>query len=110
MADAALKLDPSVLSTADQVRALAACVPSEQEAKLLAAYVRKDPSMSGLSDAERLCVDLMRVRGSMVWGLDLRPGGMGNCIDDEYWRVMEDDACSSSGGRRCIIFEARIHF
>lgn len=61
MADAVLALDPAVLCSAEEVQALAACVPTEQEAKLLAAYARNQPSLAGLSDAERLCIDLMQV-------------------------------------------------
>lgn len=62
MADAVLASDSGVLRSVEEVRALAACVPTEQEAKLLAAYARNQPSLAGLSDAEQLCIDLMRVR------------------------------------------------
>lgn len=63
MADAVLALQPGALCSADEVRALAACLPTEQEAKLLAEYARTQPTLAGLSDAERLCIDLMQARG-----------------------------------------------
>ena len=64
MADAVLALQPGALCSADEVRTLAACLPTDQEAKLLAEYARTQPTLAGLCDAERLCIDLMQARQS----------------------------------------------
>lgn len=69
MADAVLALDPTALCSAEEVQSLAACLPTEQEAKLLADYARSQPTLAGLSDAERLCIDLMQVGGGSTWGV-----------------------------------------
>ena len=61
MAAAALALDTDALGGAAGARTLAACVPTAQEAKLLAAYARHQPSLHGLTDAELFCYDLLQV-------------------------------------------------
>lgn len=38
------------------------CAPSEDEARLLAAFRRNDAALAGLADAELFCLDLMTVR------------------------------------------------
>lgn len=37
------------------------CAPSEDEARLLAAFRRNDAALAGLADAELFCLDLMTV-------------------------------------------------
>ena len=55
-------LDADLLASADDVAAIAECAPTRQEATLLAAYGRNEPSLSTLSDAELFCYRLMQVR------------------------------------------------
>lgn len=43
------------------------CVPSEDEARLLAAFRRNDTALAGLADAELFCLDLMTVGCCRAW-------------------------------------------
>ena len=57
-----MRLDPAALRSADDVRAVLACVPSQEEAALFGAFLRSGGNASALSDAERFCLELMAVR------------------------------------------------
>ncbi|KAK9832732.1 hypothetical protein WJX81_005524 [Elliptochloris bilobata] len=61
MADAVRRLDPAALSSADAVHAVAACVPSADEARLLAAHLAAGGRQGDLADQEAFCVALMEV-------------------------------------------------
>jgi len=62
VAAAVAALDLDVLASADDVAAVAECAPTPQEATLLAAYARNEPSLATLSNAELFCYRLMEVR------------------------------------------------
>ena len=62
VAAAVAALDLDVLASADDVAAIAECAPTPQEATLLAAYARNEPSLATLSNAELFCYRLMQVR------------------------------------------------
>jgi hypothetical protein len=67
MADAAVTLDAAAFQTSDDVTALLQCVPTPEEAKMLASYVASlqpgpDRQIDGLTPAERFCLDLTKVR------------------------------------------------
>ena len=69
MAAAVAALDVDLLAGADDVRAIAECAPTPQEAVLLAAYAHNEPSLATLSDAELFCYQLMKVRRGRTRGL-----------------------------------------
>ena len=58
---AIIKLDSKAFQTADDVRAVLQCVPTQDEANLLQSYVRAGGKVEGLSDAELFCLDLIKV-------------------------------------------------
>ncbi|KAA6421764.1 MAG: formin domain containing, partial [Trebouxia sp. A1-2] len=58
---AIIKLDFKAFQTADDVRAVLQCVPTQDEANLLQSYVRAGGKLEGLSDAELFCLDLMKI-------------------------------------------------
>ena len=58
---AIIKLDSSAFQTADDVRAVLQCVPTQDEGNLLQSYVRAGGKLEGLSDAELFCLELMKV-------------------------------------------------
>ncbi|KAL0027450.1 hypothetical protein WJX77_001937 [Trebouxia sp. C0004] len=58
---AVIKLDSNAFQTADDVRAVLHCVPTQDEANLLQSYVRAGGKLEGLSDAELFCLDLMKI-------------------------------------------------
>ncbi|KAL0049978.1 hypothetical protein WJX82_001917 [Trebouxia sp. C0006] len=57
---AVIKLDSKAFQTADDVRAVLQCVPTQDEANLLQSYVRAGGKLEGLSDAELFCMDLVK--------------------------------------------------
>ena len=58
---AIIKLDFDAFQTADDVRAVLQCVPTQDEGNLLHSYVRAGGKLEGLSDAELFCLELMKV-------------------------------------------------
>lgn len=56
-----IKLDSNAFQTADDVRAVLQCVPTQDEANMLHSYVRAGGSLQGLSPAELFCLALMKV-------------------------------------------------
>jgi hypothetical protein len=62
MARAVMRLDPAALRSAEDVRALLACVPSPEEGALFGAFLRSGGDAAALSDAERFCLALLAVR------------------------------------------------
>jgi hypothetical protein len=89
MAAAVTVLDVDLLASADEVRAIAECAPTPQEAVLLAAYARNEPSLATLSDAELFCYQLMKVR----WGQIRR-------IQKED-RMNRQEMCSTGEAQTC---------
>ena len=61
MYDAVVRLDNAAFHTADDVRAVLQCVPSQDEGNMLQSYVQAGGTLKGLSDAELFCLDLMKV-------------------------------------------------
>ena len=61
MYDAVVRLDNAAFQSADDVRAVLQCVPSQDEGNMLQSYVRAGGTLQGLSDAELFCLDLMKV-------------------------------------------------
>lgn len=59
-AEAVMQLDPAVLSSAEDARAILACVPTVEERKMFEAFLRSGGQALALSDAERFCLDLMQ--------------------------------------------------
>ena len=58
---AIIRLDPKAFQTADDVRAVLQCAPTQDEGNLLQSYVRAGGKLEGLSDAELFCLELMKV-------------------------------------------------
>ena len=56
-----IKLDSKAFQTADDVRAVLQCIPTEDESNMLQSYVKAGGELTGLSDAELFCLDLMKV-------------------------------------------------
>jgi len=62
MADAVKMLDTRVFSSAEDARAVLACVPAAEERKMFDSFLRSGGKAEALSDAERFCLELMQVR------------------------------------------------
>ena len=56
-----IKLDSNAFHTADDVRAVLQCIPTEDESNMLQSYVKAGGDVKGLSDAELFCLELMKV-------------------------------------------------
>lgn len=56
-----IKLDSKAFQTADDVRAVLQCIPTEDESNMLQSYVKAGGELKGLSDAELFCLNLMQV-------------------------------------------------
>lgn len=56
-----IKLDSNAFQTADDVRAVLQCIPTEDESNMLQSYVKAGGDVKGLSDAELFCLELMKV-------------------------------------------------
>ena len=64
MAEAVRRLDTRILTSADDARAVLACVPGAEERKMFEAFLRSGGAAAALSDAERFCLELMQVGDS----------------------------------------------
>lgn len=62
-----IKLDQSAFQTADDVRAVLHCLPTQDEANMLQSYIRAGGSLEGLSPAELFCLALMKVYFSVCY-------------------------------------------
>jgi hypothetical protein len=60
-ADAVMRLDPQLLASADDAATVLACVPTMEERSMFEAYLRSGGRAEALSDAERFCLDLIKV-------------------------------------------------
>lgn len=56
-----MRLDPELLAGADDARTVLACVPTAEERAMLGAFLASGGNAEALSDAERFCLDLMKV-------------------------------------------------
>ncbi len=56
-----MHLDRRLLASADDAAAVLACVPTAEERSMLEAFLRSGGRADALTDAERLCLDLMKV-------------------------------------------------